>query len=66
VSDQQTLEAMLNRAGIVWTVREDLNDAAVVLEVLAKDGPKNLGYIGFVSHLGFDEDGSLLNWGCWE
>jgi hypothetical protein len=69
VSDRKTLEAMLDRAGIVWTLVESVEragDAAVVLEIEAKAGPKNLGYGYFVSRLGFDEDGSLVNWGCWE
>jgi hypothetical protein len=66
MSDQQALEAMLDRAGIVWTIREDAEDMAAVLEVKAKDGPKNLGYPHFISHLRFDEDGSLVDWACWE
>lgn len=69
VSDRKTIEAMLDRAGIVWTLVESVEraeNAAVVLEVEAKAGPKNLGYGYFVSRLGFDEDGSLVNWGCWE
>jgi hypothetical protein len=66
MSDRQALVAMLDRAGIVWTVREDEEDVAAVLEVKAKDGPKNLGYPDFISHLRFDENGSLLDWGCWE
>ena len=66
MSDQQALEAMLDRAGIVWTIREDAEDVAAVLEVKAKDGPRNLGYPHFTSHLRFDEDGSLMDWACWE
>jgi hypothetical protein len=69
VSDRKTLEAMLDRAGIVWQILEEFDraeEAAVVLEVEAKAGPKNLGYGHFVSRLGFDENGSLVNWGCWE
>ncbi len=69
MNDQKAIEAMLDRAGIVWTFVEEVEraeEAAVVLEVEAKTGPKNLGYGRFVSRLGFDEDGCLVNWGCWE
>lgn len=66
MSDRQVLEAMLDRAGIVWTICEDSEDVVTVLEVKAEDGPKNLGYPHFISHLRFDEDGSLLDWACWE
>jgi hypothetical protein len=57
---------MLDRAGIVWTIGEDAGGVAAVLEVKAKDGPKNLGYPHFISHLRFDEHGSLVDWECWE
>ena len=66
MNDQQTLEAMLDRAGLVWTISEDAEDIATMLEVKAQNGPENLGYPYCISHLRFDEEGSLVDWGCWE
>jgi hypothetical protein len=68
VSDQQTLEAILDRAGIVRTIAESIGraeDAAMVLEIEAGTGPKNLGHGYFVSRLGLTRM-AASELGCWK
>lgn len=63
MNDREVLIAMLNRAGVVWT---DVDDRGKQIEVEAKTGPQNDGYVGFVSVFDFDDDGALVKMGAWE
>ena len=60
MSDRERVIEMLDDFGVVW--REE--DGRVVVE--AQTGPKNVGYVGFVTAISFDEDGNFQSWGCWE
>lgn len=61
-TDFETIKALFDRAGIKYEADEGLR--SIVVE--AKTGPKNLGYIGFVTQMDFDADGNLNTIGCWE
>jgi hypothetical protein len=67
LTDLDSLRAMLDRAGIVFTEDKPARDeVAVVLSVEAGRGPRNDGYPHFCSELDFDETGSLIRWATWE
>lgn len=68
MTDRETLEDLLRRAGIAFSKDEEtLKDADSVLTVEADDpSPANHGYKGFVTQMGFSEQGELLWMGAWE
>jgi hypothetical protein len=66
MDDRETLIEMLDRAGVAWEESEDQDGAASAIAVSAKTGDVNLGYSGFFTHFGFNEDGSLKHMGAWE
>jgi hypothetical protein len=59
---------MLDRAGVTHTVGPDAQGNAHPGELIvyAKDGPRNVGYSGFMTTFSFDDSGNLLNVGSWE
>jgi hypothetical protein len=66
MTDLENTKAMLDRAGVVYEEVSPGKDAAVELTARQGDGPANLGYVLFVSALGFNADGSLRWVGAWE
>jgi len=70
MSDLDTLKAILDRAGVVYSMRDReprwQEGEATALEVTPGDNPQNKGYGGFVSRLVFDDEGVLLCWEVWE
>lgn len=66
-SDLGTVKAMLDKAGVRWGEEQrDGGAPGLVLTVEAYEGPKNLGYMGFVACFYFNEDESLDAIGAWE
>jgi hypothetical protein len=66
MSELQSMRAILDRAGVVYSVMHEDPDADIVLEIEAGLGPANRGYPHFVSRIGFSEEGALLWVGAWE
>ena len=77
LSDLDSLKAMFNRTGVVYSVanvseqrvvRESKVPAgtAIEIEVRAGDNPQNMGYSGFSTTYHFSLDGKLLAHGSWE
>lgn len=62
MTDRETFEAMLKRAGILYAV--DGNE--ITIEADGDDDSKNAGYPGFYSVFFFREDGALERIGSWE
>ncbi len=72
MTEKQQFEAMLTRAGVVFST----DDATGELTVVAKDGeqialkkpgaPHNLGYSGFMAVFRFTPAGLLADVGIWE
>lgn len=62
MTDKETLINLFDKVGIVYTNDTKLNE----ITVEAKTGPKNLGYMCFLSAYSFDKEGNLLSVGCWE
>lgn len=78
-SDLRTIERIFTRAAIAYEVDEARpdRDFPATRHVLTTAGelgststlqrtPANLGYLGFFTVMGFDEDGQLLWIGAWE
>lgn len=62
VTDKETFTAMLDHAGVKYTLDTKEN----TLEIYGDDGPKNEGYTAFVAVFHFTEDGKLEKVGVWE
>jgi hypothetical protein len=68
MTDLETLRAMLDRAGVVYTEEEKSQTAGADRELVVAegDGPHNLGYGYFKSVFGFTAAGTLTWVGAWE
>jgi predicted oxidoreductase len=64
VTELEQLKAMLDRAGVVYTVK--LENAGSTVTIIAKEGERNLGYVCFFTEWAFDLDGALLSVATWE
>jgi hypothetical protein len=67
MSDRETLEAMLIRAGVKFTSGVYGNDQIFTTLIVESDGSEvNQGYIGFHTEFVFDRSGQLRSMGAWE
>ena len=66
MTDLETLQGILTKAGIRFTVDLEREEAPQVVSVCSLDGEHNLGYFGFVTDFFFDADGRLFAMGAWE
>lgn len=60
----ERLTALLRDADIVFHEHEA--EGVRYVTVAEADGPKNTGYSGFLTSIGFDADGQMTEWGAWE
>lgn len=71
MTDLDTLKDMYDRAKVIYEVydkprvmsEEGMN---FIIVVEGDNGPHNRGYYGMCCKHYFDEDGQLINVGCWE
>lgn len=63
MTDLETMEAMLDRAGVVYS-EETIPGNRAVVELRMEQGgaPPNQGYPGFVAVLGFNVESGALLW----
>lgn len=73
MSDRETITAILDSAGIVWTdedeelpVRDKPDNVKSEIVVKSTGGPHQDGYSFFYACLLFDDDGALVKWENWE
>lgn len=64
MTDYYRVISLLNSLGVVWR-RVEL-DEGYGIEIRQGDGPRNVGYTGFLTSLEFDDEGNFVAWGCWE
>jgi hypothetical protein len=69
MSDLRDLTSLLDRFGVEYYDRPhagvgyDHPERAIVIET---DGPRNVGYVGFVAEFYFDDDERFVKVGVWE
>lgn len=66
MTDLETMMSMFNRAGVLFSREDHLDKRITTLTLTEGDGPKNLGYSGFIVDLEFNEAGELQTVGAWE
>jgi hypothetical protein len=67
VTDLDEFIGFLDRTGVVYRVEDDMSSELKIGVVISEGaGPKNIGYSGFLTAVGFDADGNLVSWGAWE
>lgn len=64
MNDLETIKEILTRAGVVYSESRDV--AGACLTITEGEGPKNLGYGGFMTQISFNPDDSLDSVGAWE
>ena len=75
MTELETFQFMLERAGVFWTMTPGPTNVNVqwrdrchhILRVSTeRTSPSNLGYTGFYTEFFWDIDGNLLGMGAWE
>jgi hypothetical protein len=68
MTDHETLEAMLTRAGVIFSSEYggDKNFTTLIVDAEGHTQSKNQGYIGFYTEFVFDLSGQLVAMGAWE
>lgn len=64
MKDMEKVRSLLTELGVVYT--EELHGGRLILRVTEGEGPKNVGYGGFITDFEFNLEGTFLEMGAWE